>query len=475
MLKVAIIVYVLLSIFLFDPKLYTGGDNVNYLILAKSITTGQGYKDIHRPTQPQHRQYPVGLPLVLAPFWNSLFLSKIIIVLFGVGSLFYFYGLCKKLFKSNYWIPVIFFLTTPVLYFYNHYILTEIPFLFFVLGALYYASTLRGRSDLAAVGFAAAACLMRSVGIGLLLAIMLHYTITKRYFSMLISQIATILVLLFTQKGSYFTQIIAQNPYNLSEGTLSIYEIIARFWHNFSLYFGQILPSSVYPDMHSSIVAIYSFILIAIIGYAVYVLWKKEKVIVFYFLTMTGIILAWPTVWASDRFLIPIIPIVIIFLGVAFCDLAKKKSKVIKIVVSIILPICIIYNCTMIVKGGIVQTRLNFAYLQGDRLAGYTQDWRNYFNVCEQLPDEKCTVIARKPEFVYWLSGNKSNIYRMDNDMTKIQSQLAGYDYVIVDSFQWTSSTDHYLIPALKHNDFGKKFRAVYKTESPEFYLLKRI
>ncbi|MGB9721929.1 MAG: hypothetical protein ACPL28_10685, partial [bacterium] len=59
-LWIFLLIYTILSLLLFDPKLFTGGDNAVYIILAESITTGKGYKNIYLPEQPPHTQYPPG-------------------------------------------------------------------------------------------------------------------------------------------------------------------------------------------------------------------------------------------------------------------------------------------------------------------------------------------------------------------------------------------------------------------------------
>lgn len=44
-----------------------GGDNAAYILLSKSLVTGQGYRSIWQPGAPLHIAYPFGFPLLLAP------------------------------------------------------------------------------------------------------------------------------------------------------------------------------------------------------------------------------------------------------------------------------------------------------------------------------------------------------------------------------------------------------------------------
>lgn len=62
---------VLLAVFLNGTLGEWGGDNVDYLLLAEAIATGEGYYDIHLGSIPAHTHYPPLYPLLLAP-WVGL-------------------------------------------------------------------------------------------------------------------------------------------------------------------------------------------------------------------------------------------------------------------------------------------------------------------------------------------------------------------------------------------------------------------
>lgn len=79
--------------------------------------------------------------------------------------------------------------------------------------------------------------------------------------------------------------------------------------------------------------------------------------------------------------------------------------------------------------------------------------------------------MARKPEFVYFLSGRRSFIYPFTTDHAQIREAIAGCDYIIFDNFTWTITTVYYLFPVLEEEP--EKYRIIKRTESPEFYLLQ--
>ncbi|MFB6239956.1 MAG: hypothetical protein ABEJ46_00005, partial [Gemmatimonadota bacterium] len=63
---VAVGLHVLLGLLLYDPTLFTGGDNAGYMILADALRSGRGYLHLHLPDTPLHTKYPPGYPAALA-------------------------------------------------------------------------------------------------------------------------------------------------------------------------------------------------------------------------------------------------------------------------------------------------------------------------------------------------------------------------------------------------------------------------
>lgn len=59
-------VHVVLGLLLYEPVLFTGGDNAGYMILGDAVRSGAGYRDLYRPEAPLHTKYPPGYPALLA-------------------------------------------------------------------------------------------------------------------------------------------------------------------------------------------------------------------------------------------------------------------------------------------------------------------------------------------------------------------------------------------------------------------------
>jgi len=143
MTKWFVLAYVIISVLLFDPKMFSGGDNAVYIILAESLATGHGYRDLHIVGAPPHKTYPPGMALILAPFiaifGRNLILLKCMIMLFGVGGLLIFEKLARLFLPPPFGsLATWAYLLTPSVIIYGHYTLSEIPYLFFSLAAIWF-------------------------------------------------------------------------------------------------------------------------------------------------------------------------------------------------------------------------------------------------------------------------------------------------------------------------------------------------
>ena len=143
MTKWLIFAYITLSVALFSPLLHTGGDNACYIILAESIVKHGEMRDLQYPGEPRHTKYPIGFPLILAPFvavfGKNLIILKCVIMLFGVGGYVFFIKLAKSILPPFYaCFASLAYLLTPVLLQYKHWVLSETPYIFFSLGSIWF-------------------------------------------------------------------------------------------------------------------------------------------------------------------------------------------------------------------------------------------------------------------------------------------------------------------------------------------------
>ncbi len=486
--SVFLLLYIVLSILLFDPKLFTGGDNAVYIILAESIAKGSGYKNIYMPEQPPHTQYPFGFPLLLSVFvlifGTNVIVLKFLIFIMGVCSFYFFYRIAEFLFKEDTRYIIPFFVSIPIFIIYNHWVLSEIPFLCFSLGSLFYLLKAQDSKKIyyyLAFFFGIYSLFIRTAGISLIFAV-IFYLILKRKYKYL-----GIFVLIFlavfvpwqirnssiSEGGSYIDQLLAKNPYQMELGRIGFFDLIIRVWENFIYYSFTILPQTLLSIIKANIlISIIGllFVFLTVVGFI-----KKIKcisIIELYFIFSLIILLVWPKVWSSERFLLPVLPIFILYIFSGLFWFATKMK--LKHFVLVLVIMFIFLNALEIIPQARTAIGNNVSYLNGDKYAGYPLDWRRYFETIEwidkNIPQDKI-IMARKPEFVYLLSRHNSFCYPFTTNAQEIEQAIQKADYILFDNFQWTGTTYRYLLPVIQQK--SAKYEIVHQTERPEFFLLR--
>ncbi|KPK63554.1 hypothetical protein AMJ83_06510 [candidate division WOR_3 bacterium SM23_42] len=481
-------IFLLLSLLLFDPKLFTGGDNAVYAILARSIARGKGYKDLYLPDEQPHTQYPFGFPLLLAPlvliFGTNVLMLKCLVLLTGVAAFYFMCKICESLFRGKSYIILSMFISIPIFAIYNHWILSEMPFLFFSLGAVYLlmkTSAGRGHFYYLAFMFAIFAFFIRAAGISLILGITVWLLVKGRYKQLAIFIILFLIIFVpwqirnagITTSGGYLDQLLAKNPYQMEAGRITLLGLMTRVWDNLVLYAFTILPVSLMPFLKQGSVAVMvGLLFVALTGIGFFWRAKNLTVFEFYFTFGVLVLLGWPKVWSSDRFLLPILPIFLIY---AYFGLSWLKEKInFKYMIEVFAGIFVLFNILEILPMVRQAIQDNTAYLKGDLHAGYTADWQRYFELIawmqHNIPKDRI-IMARKPEFVYLLSGHKSFRYPFTTNQEEVARAIARCDFVVLDNFYWTGTSRRYLFPVLQKTP--EAYEIVKQTRRPEFYLLR--
>ncbi len=481
-------IYIILSILLFDPKLFTGGDNAVYIILAESIARGRGYNNIHLPDESPHTKYPFGFPLMLSLllllFGSEVIVFKLLVLATGVGSCYFMYRIGQLLFKEKINLIMPFYLSLPIFIIYGVQILSETPFLCFSLGALYFF--MRARADresfyYLSLIFATYAFFIRTAGITLIIGMMGFLLLKKQY------KYSVIFILLFIavsvpwqirnsnipSDASYIDLLLAKEPLQIELGRVNLFDILSRLWENFIFYSFTILPKTLLPILHSSVslsIAGLIFSGIMLIGFLKRI--EKWSAIELYFVLSMVILLAWPRRWSSERFLLPILPLLIVYLFFGIRWLSDRVNF--KYLFEGLTAILVLVNIVAIILTAKITIRDNIEYFRGDVYAGYEYDWRRYFEtidwVKENVPEDKI-IMARKPEFVYLLSGHKSFVYPITTDHNRMRDAIARSDYIIIDNFYVTRPAKRWLFPFLQQEK--EKYRLVYQTKNPQFLLME--
>jgi len=481
-----IALYTLFSLLLFDPKPFTGGDNAVYINLAQSLVQGKGYKNLNQPGEPGHTQYPPGLPallgLVMLLFGKNIVVMKFFIMLCGLAAFYIFHLISLRIFKENHYLALATYLLVPIFINYNHWILSEIPFLLANLATVYLM--LRAEEGKKAYYYPAFLCanlafFIRTTGIALIGAV-LFYLIARKKFRESLIFLGIFLVLFipwqirnshYSQAGGYLDQFLAKNFYQPELGRIGFADFLGRIFHNFRLYFFNILPQSLFSAIAASwLLFLLGLANLALLGYGFFIRHREWSIFEFFLIFGLAVLLVWPEIWSSDRFLLPLLPIMMIYIILGLTRLTTRFKFVLPALGSFF----VLVNLWAIISQARTSVTDNLEYLRGDRYAGYSPDWRRYFETIDwikkNVPDDP-VIMARKPEFVFLFSGHKSFVYPYTTDPDKMRASINQADYVLLDNFSWTGTTPRYLLPVLQTEP--DRYEVVYRSRPPEFYVLK--
>jgi hypothetical protein len=369
------------------------------------------------------------------------------------------------------------------------------PFMLAAFAALYCLeiAELRPKATAArlrilACGLAVVACYIRTSGLAVLLGMLLLFLVRRQYRELII------LLLVFAaatvpweihniragHAQSYLEQLLAKQPYFPELGRASVADWALRIWQNLRDYVTRGVPRMLFPTHKETWYEAVCGIILSLLA-AIGFLRGFRKLaarghgqpgpLVACALFAVPVLLGWPRCWASNRFLLPFLPLIAIFLFYGLDWLGGKLGW--RRFVPAVAGVLIIANAVHLTVLARKAVKDNLGYLHGDRYSGYPIDWHRYFEAIEwikaQTPPD-AVVMARKPEFVYLLSGRRSFCYPLTTDRAQVKSALQRCQYVLADNFQWINNTPKLLMPVLRDNP--DLWSMLFTTPPPEFYVL---
>jgi hypothetical protein len=431
--------------------------------LGKALAEGEGYKAINSPGNVSfHTKYPPGLPVLLSLFYPLNFIGyKIIIFLLSIATLFFL----SRWFK-DYPNPLVFiFLLLMALNLklveYSSLILSEVPFLFFVTLGFYFF-TYHKNLTMGLICFGIA-YYMRSIGIVLFPALLLHLLFRKEYRLAAIAFVSTLVILAPWQVwaqihggASYLKVILMKNPYLSDTRTIDFsYFFTQRIPLNIKSYSLIFIPETILPVFKANGFALLGGILTAItlsgFGLDFYKKWDLKG---WYFVGNLAVVLAWPEVWRSERFLFGIIPLIVFYFVYFFYRITNNSIF------------------TVIAAMFLTVTALTHADYKNPQ-TNYTSDWVNYKKCALWLKDnaeENAVIVCRKPSLVYLWSGKKTISIPKTRKIVK-RFKTAKVTHILFDNFYWSNTTARYLYPLIKKNQ--GKFEIIHALDEPPTYVLK--
>ncbi len=482
-----VFLHVALAVLLFDPKPFVGGDNAGYMILAESIETGQGYRDIHIPGAPQHGQYPPVYPTMLAiaaVLGGGLITFKILSAVFTSSSLVFLFLLARRRLSLEGTLAVVApFAVSSVLLYYSHWVLSEALFVLLTLIALWASERLSdGKRWLAlSLGFALLAYLTRSAGLPLVLALLVVLASKRRWRELAAAASGALAVVLgwwswgrlAVAEGAqvYSSNFLLVDPYDPELGMIGPGGLLARVIYNTRLYAIEVLPESLVGVTPGFVTLLAAFVVALLLIALALVAWVRGirggHVLELFLFFYVALIVLWPEAWSDRRFLLPVLPVVFL-LGAGGLQWCLDFLRVRRIAWSLAVygaVLVLLAVPSLVVSIGYSQRCMRI-YRQGDEFACYPGPWRAFAEVAEWVRDnipEDAIVVGRKPRLIYLFSGRRGDVYpftTQDEEMLTFLDEVQA-DYVLVVPVSRT--TYQYMLPVIL--SVPERFEVVYEID----------
>jgi hypothetical protein len=279
---------------------------------------------------------------------------------------------------------------------------------------------------------------------------------------------------------------VLKDPYDATSGTMDPGDLIERIRANGETYFFVAFPQNVVtpyrkiwpgPQRRWDMYLVGLGILAITLAGFVEDLRRRMDLSHFFVILFVGTLLVWPHVWATDRFILPLLPLLLMYFLKGGRLLLRKVPPAVRKRVGLALIIVLTFtNLRLVAKAAPGNLRLMRAHATGDRIAGYSADWIKFFETAyyaARFTNPDAVFLVRKPGLFYLFAERKCVAYPFTPDQEAIMSAMDenGVSFVVVDAFTWTSTTRKYLIPTIMAR--GERFAVVYSTGAPRTLVLR--
>ena len=474
------------------------------MLLGEALRGGEGYRDIWLPEQPRHVKYPPFYPGILAALGlaGGVQLFKLASLLFTTAAV----GLTALVGKTlvgprGALLAAGAVALNPTLLEYSHYVLSEAAFTVLVMTTLLLAAralpglgegaapadghgTAAERSTLwfaLAIAAAAAAFLTRTAGLVLLAALPLAALSSGRWRRGAAAAAAGAGVaaawafyqrLAVPDAAGYLGQLVMRNPYDPAAGRVDLAGLAARAATNAWRYVSEVVPDATLGTQTAAGqggggLALFGIALggLALAGWAMRAM-KRIALPELFALLYVGLIVVWPDVWTDRRFLLPVLPLVVLYAVRGGGALSARLGRAGRWV-----PIGL--AAVLVVAGVRAEARL--VPLRIDCMASYRAGspcdppaMASFYEAARWARDHtpaEAVVANRKPSLFYWFGRRRGDLYPYSGETELVIRGLEqmGARYVVVD--QISGTTIRYLVPAIQqHRD---RFLPLHQTGDP--------
>ena len=472
----------------FDPGPHVGGDNTAYLALARSLLDHGRYLELWNPERPPHTQYPPGFPLILAAAWTlgirSWMGMKLMMLGFSAAAigLGYLWMRARTTATAAAGLGLI-LAVAPGVAAENQWILSDVPFWAVTMGAL--LALERGRTGWGII-LAFCALALRTAGLPLLLAIVAWLALRGQWRPVLTTAAVLVAVVVVwtlrapAVENPYVSQFWLQDPYIPELGRVGVLGLFERLVDNAERY-GLVILMRTLAGAAGLLSAIGGVVLVgsAALGFVARLLGRVDGTgevastadrtagalrsvrpatvgalrigpVEVFAVLYTAMLLLWPEPWASDRFLFPLLPVLLVYAvsGVSALPWVAARGPVRVAAAALILGFALPPSLTL----WSMAAECRAAVRQSGLFACLAPEQRAFLELAEwsrgRLVDD-AVVISRKPRLWYWFSGYPGEDYPFTLDHERLLERAAqlGARYLVLDELGATAEV--YLLPAV--------------------------
>lgn len=461
-------VHLAVAVLAWDPVPHGGGDNTAYRALARSLLDYGRYLELWDPARPPHTQYPPGFPAILAVAWTVGFRSwaGLKLMMLGISALavgLSYLWLRHRVEPLAAGVLALILAVAPGLAAENQWVLSDVPFWAATLGSL--LALERERKGWA-VALAFGALGIRLAGLPLILATCVSLSLRRewRWAAGVAAVLGGVSIAWMLRGGSltapYLSQLWLENPYIPALGTLDGAALLDRIMANGEQYGLRILAGTLTGFRGAMGAALGAALLgLAALGFGRRVMGlgtagsgvgQARRLTEIFTVFYVGLILVWPEPWASSRFLIPLLPLILAYAAEGTATLPSRRlRRGVRwagplVVLGLAVPASVAFWSTA------TECRAQARTL--DVLACRPADHQAFLGLARwtegRLPPG-AVVLSRKPRQWYWFSGYPGRTYpfSLEKDRLIREAREAGARYVVADELDRTAQL--YLLPAI--------------------------
>ncbi len=412
--------YAALSLVSRLPGVGSGNDDAMYLFLARSLLQGS-YRDIFLPDAPLHLQYPPGWPLLLAvPLGIVGDRPEILLLLplaLSVGGLALLFDAARRVLPP---VPALLVLAVsalnPLILTYGGRLKAEAALFFFAMLALWSLQAPDAGRRRLVIGSAAAiaAAFMRSAGIAVIAAVVLHFALARRWRWALGVGLAAALTFgpwlawsfLAPRQvvgRSYAGDLLQIEAQRVPEGRHQLVGRVASAARRAQLYlFGHLHAMMGFKQAQGTLVDNLGWVALLITAGSagVAALWRRFRIAVLTTALLFGVLFLWA--WADRRFLHPLVPLVALILIAGAHALGRRLGRTGAVVAPVLVAALFIPGTWM--RTGDLLRRGWACTKAGTIAACYHPHEQAFFNAAlatRALPQQAVALVDREAAFAY--------------------------------------------------------------------------